>query len=99
MVNSDMPDNVRFEGVVRGRRQHVWDVIGANKQPIGELEYFATIRSRSEWYPTITDDLLEINVQTVPLADDGTVPPASEVQRIISDYEFTPAKMKKERTS
>jgi hypothetical protein len=90
MLGSAMPDNTRIEGVPRGTRRHVWSSIGSNQIPIGELEYIATVRYRSEWWPPITDDLLEIDVQTVPLAADGTVPPANEVQRIISKYEFAP---------
>jgi hypothetical protein len=89
LVNSDMPDNVRFEGVVRGRRRHVWDSIGSNQQPTGELEYIATLRARSEFFPSNFPDLLRLHIETVPLADDDTVPPASVVQRIINQYEFT----------
>jgi hypothetical protein len=92
MVQSAMADNTRIEGVPRGTRRHVWDRIGSNQQPIGELEYIATLRYRTEWFPTISDDLLDIHVETVPLAADGTVPPANEVQRVINEYEFTPAK-------
>jgi hypothetical protein len=90
MLASAMPDNVRFEGVPRGTRRHVWDRIGVNQTPIGELEYIATIRSRSEWFPTGFPDLLEMDVQTVPLGPDGVVPPATEVQRIYSEYLFAP---------
>jgi hypothetical protein len=92
VVTSEMADNTLIESVPRGTRRHVWGTIGKNQTPIGELEYIPTIRYRTGWSPTGFPDLLEINVQTVPLADDGTVPPASEVQRIISDYEFTPTK-------
>jgi hypothetical protein len=93
MITTTLPDNTRFEGVERGTRRHVWGVIGRGETPIGELEYIASIRLRTEWYPSGFPDLLEINVQTVPLADDGTVPPAAQVQRIISDYEFTPSRL------
>jgi hypothetical protein len=92
MIESTMPDNTRIEGVPRGSRSHVWGSIGANQQPIGELEYIATVRYRTAWFPVITDDLDQIHVEIVPLADDGTVPDVSEVQRIIIEYEFTPAK-------
>jgi hypothetical protein len=90
MIATTMPDNTRIEGVERGTRRHVWGVIGKAEKPIGELEYIASIRYRTEWYPTGFPDLLRIHEETVPLADDGTVPPASQVQRIISEYEFTP---------
>jgi hypothetical protein len=93
-IESDMPDNTRIEGVERGTRRHVWGTAGSstNEKPIGELEYIASLRYRTEWYPSGFPDLLDIHVETVPLADDGTVPDASTVQRIITEYEFTPAK-------
>jgi hypothetical protein len=90
MIASGMPDNTRFEGVERGSRKPMWGTIGSGEMPIGELEYIATLRFRTNWYPTGFPDLLDIHVETVPLAPDGTVPPASEVQRIISEYEFPP---------
>lgn len=105
MIASAMPDNTRMEGVARGVRRHVWDSIGANQQAIGELEYIATLRYRTEWYPGNFPDLLRIHEEVVPMADDGTVPDASEVQRIIVEYEFTPSTMetahgrRKQRTS
>jgi hypothetical protein len=91
LINSSMPDDTRIEGIERGSRRHMWGVIGKNEKPIGELEYIPTIRYRTEFFPAITDDLLDIHVEVVPLAKDGTVPPADEVQRIIAEYEFTPS--------
>jgi len=89
---SGTPDNTRFEAVVRGNRKHVWGSAGLNNElPYGELQYEASVTYRSEFAPVITDDLLHIHVETVPLAKDGTVPAADVVQRIISEYEFTPA--------
>ena len=86
------PDNTRFEGVTRGSRKHVWGHAGLNNElPIGELQYDASIIYRAEFGPIITDDLLRIHVETVPLATDGTIPDADVVQRIISEYEFTAA--------
>ena len=84
------PDNTRFEGVTRGMRKHVWGHAGLNNElPIGELQYDASVVYRAEYGPIITDDLLRIHVETVPLASDGTIPDADVVQRIISEYEFT----------
>jgi hypothetical protein len=91
MIQTDMPDNVRFEGVERGSRRHVWGSIGNNQQPIGELEYVPIIKYRTEWYPTDFPDLLRIHEEVVPMADDGSVPDASTVQRIIVEYEFFPS--------
>ncbi len=91
-LHSTMPDNTRIEGVQRGVRKHVWGNTGLNNETsIGELQYEATITYRSEFAPPITDDLLRVHVETVPLGSDGTIPPAEEVARIISEYEFTPA--------
>jgi hypothetical protein len=93
-LNTDMPDNTRVEGVVRGTRKHDWDSISANQQPIGELEYIPTLRYRTEWFPQNFPDLLRIHEETVPITDNyaNGVPRASEVQRIITEYEFTPEK-------
>jgi hypothetical protein len=93
-IESDMPDNTRIEGVERGTRRHVWGVVGNGEKPIGELEYVASLRYRTEWFPTITDDLLHIHEETVPIMDNyaNGVPDASTVQRIITEYEFTPEK-------
>src|SRR5262249_38738631 len=85
------PDNTRLEGIRGGMRRHVWGAIGLNNErPVAELQYEATVCYRSRFLPVIPDDLLRIHQETVPLASDGTVPPADEVQRIISEYEFTP---------
>jgi hypothetical protein len=95
-IHSDMPDDTRVEAIERGTRSHEWGAGGLNNEtPYGELEYIATVIYRAEYSPIITDELLDIHVETVPLADDGTVPDASEVQRIIAEYEFTPSRERK----
>jgi len=92
---SSMPDNTRFEGISRGTRKHVWGIAGLNNEtPWAEMQYDAWIVYRCEFAATVTDDLTHMHVETVPLAGDGTVPPADQVQRIISEYEFTPAQEK-----
>ena len=88
LLLSDMPDNTRIEGIPRGTRRHVWDSIGANQKPIGELEYIATLRYRSEWFPLTFPDHTRIQQETVPLKG-GSVPPSDTVQRVITEYEFT----------
>jgi hypothetical protein len=90
MIATAMPDNTRIEGVTRGTRRHVWGAINSNEKPIGELEYIATLCYRTEWYPTNFPDFLHMHVETVPIMDDyeNGVPPATEIQRIISEYEF-----------
>jgi hypothetical protein len=92
-AQSQTPDNTRFEGITRGTRKHVWGSTGLNNQtPWAELQYDASIFYRAEYGPFIPDDLLHIHVETVPMAKDGTVPDAETVQRIITEYEFVPAK-------
>lgn len=91
-TGSGTPDNTRFEGVTRGTRKHLWGSTGLNNQTAyAELQYEPSIKYRSDFTPVIPDDLLRIHVETVPLAKDGTIPPADEVQRIISEYEFDPS--------
>jgi hypothetical protein len=94
MIATTMPDNTRIEGVERGTRRHVWGVVGNGEKPIGELEYMATVRYRTEWFPGGFPDLLHIHEETVPILDDyaNGVPDAAIVQRIITEYEFTPEK-------
>jgi hypothetical protein len=90
-VGAGTPDNVRFEGVARGSRKHRWGTAGLNNEmPIAELQYEASLQFRANYPPVITDDLLRIHVETALPRLDGTIPPADEVQRIISEYEFTP---------
>jgi hypothetical protein len=88
-INSDMPDNTRIEAIERGRRVHAFGAYGANNEkPYAELSYFATVIYRAEYGATVTDDLHTIYVEFARVAKDGTVPPASEIQRIIAQYEF-----------
>lgn len=91
LLISGMEDNTRIEGVARGTRRHIWGNAGLNNETaIGEMQYIATVFYRSQFSPPTPDDLLVIEVETVPLGRDGEVPPADEVQRIISKYEFVP---------
>ena len=86
-----LPDGITIRGIKGGTRRHVWGNAGLdNETPIGELSYEADIVYSTTFPPIITDDLLHIHVETVPLSHDGTIPPADEVQRIIAEYEFTP---------
>jgi hypothetical protein len=83
------PDNVRVEGISRGARRHIWGNSNfTNETPYAEMQYDVSCVFRTSWPPVITDDLLHIHVETVPLRHDGTVPPADEVERIISEYDL-----------
>lgn len=83
------PDNVRIEGVARGARRHVFGNAGLNNEtPIGEMQYEATVKYRADYAPIITDNFLQLGVQTVPLAGDGTIPPPAEQQRVVTEYDF-----------
>jgi hypothetical protein len=93
VINSDMPDNVRVEAIEKGRRTHDWGAGGLNgEKPYAELQYTATAMYRAEYGAIVTDDFLHLHQESVWLKKDGTVPDASEVQRIITEYEFNPAK-------
>jgi len=83
------PDNVRIESVSRGMRRHLWgDTKLTNETPVCEMQCEVSVVYRTEFGPVIDDDLLNIHVETVPLVQGGVVPPADEVQRIISEYDF-----------
>jgi hypothetical protein len=83
------PDNVRVEGIARGARRHVWgNSTFTNELPWAEMQYDVSCVFRTNWPPVITDDLLHVHVETVPLRHDGTIPAADEVERIISEYDL-----------
>jgi hypothetical protein len=84
------PDNVRIEGLGKGMRRPVTSPKLDNETPIGVMRYEQDIRYRAEYGPIITDELLQIHQQTVPLATDGTIPPADEVLRVITEHDLTP---------
>lgn len=87
-----LPAGIIIEGVKGGTRKIVWGTHGTtNETPIAEMSYEAVLLYRTSFPPIITDDLLRIHEETVPLRDDGTIPPVDEVQRIITEYEFIPA--------
>jgi hypothetical protein len=59
------PDNVRIEGITKGRRRFVFGGAAlANETPVSELQYTVSVFYRSIWSPVITDDLEEIAVRT-----------------------------------
>jgi hypothetical protein len=92
-----MADNTRIEGVLRGERRHIWGNTSlTNEMPIAELQYDVTLIYRTGWWPIITDDFLRMYEEVVPMADDGTVPPPEEVERVQVRYEFPPATTTKE---
>jgi hypothetical protein len=89
-TGTENPENMRMEGIPRGNRTHNW---GMNAEtPFAELQYEPVIRYRTIWPPKIDDDLLLIHVKTAPMVGKTGErhPPDDEVQRIISQYEFTP---------
>ena len=91
-VQSDLPDNTRLEGFDGGKRKHEFgNAAQSNETPIAILEYTLTVRYRSRFEPIITDDLLRIHEESVPRPNDGDVPGADEVVRVITEYQFDPA--------
>jgi hypothetical protein len=90
-----LPYGIQIESIKSGNRKIIWgNPDRSNESPIAEMQYEAVVRYRSTFPPIITDDLLRIHVETVPTID-GVVPPNDEVLRIISEYEFTPARAEK----
>ena len=83
------PDNVRIEGLLNGSWRFVDHPPLNNETPMSEMRYEQTLKYRADYSPIITDELLHVHIETVPLATDGTIPPADEVQRVISVYDFT----------
>jgi len=85
------PDNVRIEGVSRGTRRHVFGNSSLdNETPFGEMQYEATVKYSADYAPVINDDLLRIHQELALVQDDGTIPPADKVLRVITEYEFDP---------
>ena len=85
------PDNVRIEGLLNGSWRFVDHPPLNNETPMSELRYEQTLKYRADYTPIILDDLLMIHEETVMLDDDGTIPPAGEVQRVTTVYEFDPS--------
>jgi len=85
------PDNVRIEGLMNGSWRFVDHPPLNNETPMSELRYEQTLRYRADYTPIIIDDFLLLHQETVPLSDDGTIPPADEVQRVVTEYAFEPA--------
>jgi len=90
------PDNVRIEGLGNGSWRFVDHPPLNNETPMSELRYEQTLRYRADYTPIIVDDFLLIHEEVVPLATDGTMPPADEVQRVTTVYEFDPSAQKDE---
>jgi hypothetical protein len=89
---SNLPDHVSISrGIEKGTRRHNFGTAGTNETPFAELQYDAWINYGASYEPIITDDLLRMHVEIVPVEGDEPVPGADEVQRIIREYEFTPA--------
>ena len=85
------PDNVRIEGLLNGSWRFVDHPPLNNDTPMSELRYEQTLRYRADYTPIITDDFLLMHEEVVPLATDGTMPPADEVQRVTTVIEFDPS--------
>jgi len=63
VIESNMSDNLRIEGIVRGTRRHVFgSPTFSNETPIAELQYEISCMFRTMWDPVITDELQEIDI-------------------------------------
>jgi hypothetical protein len=89
-LNTNMPDNVRFEGIPRGNIRERWGLSGQkNETPVGERLLELTFAFRTMWAPTDFPDLGRIAVQTgFPI--DGTADDRAKVQQVTMVYDFTP---------
>jgi len=86
----DNPDNVRFEGIPRASRRHLYgNNSSTNETPFCELQYDVSVTYRTDFVPVIIDDLEHIHIDVVPMAKDGTVPPADKVERVDVEYDLT----------
>lgn len=65
VLHSSLPDNTMIESIPRGMRRPVFGATALNNEtPIAEMQYEVSIFFRTGWPPTITDDLLTIDVVT-----------------------------------
>jgi hypothetical protein len=84
----ETPDNVRFESIARGVRRHSFGLIGsANETPFAELQYDVSFVFRTEFAPTIEDDLEEI-VVTTAFPPDATDAEREGIQQVRSVVRF-----------
>jgi len=82
------PDNTRIEGVGRGTRRFNYGTTLNNEQPIGEVQYEASLVYRNNFAPVIVDDLLEIAVRTGVKAGE-TQEEMDQRQQVGAQYLFT----------
>ena len=88
---SSMPDNVMIEAIPRGVRRPVYGAPSHNQQtPIAEARYEQVVTIRSYWPPVITDDLLEIDVQTGVKPGD-TLDTMAQRMQVLRKYMFQPS--------
>jgi hypothetical protein len=91
------PDNTRIESLTRGMRRHVFGAASPNNEtPVAELQYDVSCLYRTDWLPTITDDLEEIDITTgIKIGD--TQDEMDQRQQLRAKYTFgtaTPAKQR-----
>jgi hypothetical protein len=83
------PDNVRFEGIPRASRRHLYgDNKLTNESPYCELQFDVSVLYRTDFAPVITDELRQIHIDMVPMNKAGTVPPADEVERVEAQWDL-----------
>lgn len=92
---TENPDNVRIESLTRGLRRHVFGATGFNNEtPVAELQYDVSCFYRTEWFPDIKDDLLEIDVSTgIKIGE--TQEEMDQRQQVRANYVFTSDGIKK----
>jgi hypothetical protein len=84
------PDNVRFEGIPRATRRHMYgDNKLTNEMPYCELQYDVSVLYRTDFAPVITDTLDHLHIEMVPMSKAGDVPSAEEVERVEAVWDLT----------
>lgn len=82
-----MPDNTKFEGVVRGQVRENWFRVNNTETPLGEKQIELALVFRTEWYRNVFDDLHRITVRTA--FPEGSTPEEQlQVQQVTMVYEF-----------
>lgn len=64
-LSTTLVDNVRIEGFPEGMRRHMWGNASlTNETPLAEMQFELACTYRSNFYPSVDDDLRIIDVRT-----------------------------------
>jgi hypothetical protein len=86
LINSQNADNTRTEGVILGNRRFVYGTVGKNNEtPVGEIQYEATCKYRTEFGAIITDTLDKVVISVVPV---GVAPTVTQVPIVVYAFDY-----------